>query len=585
MSELEDFLKRHNVPEEVVQNIIAEQISEEVINMMSDTELKTFLPAYGHRKLVREFCLMRAPSTSKQEASKQSLLEKIRSQIFRGNKNDEESVVHTKKKIKYNSEKSTRNIEMGWLHEDGNKIVQVRSKKGGGTRKLTVEKSAMKQELIEAAQKVFFPNGFSPKGNIEDFDFDLLDFKHNEYPPDISISQILNSTKVKVLRFYLKSERKNINDEDLDILQELQNRNNIFCNKDRLINRPNLEDLNAENQFQQTDNIQTLTLHRGKIFEELIEAFQKHTFHYSCALKIEMILPNGETEYAEDVGGVFRDTLSEFWSSFYEKCSVGTNLKIPYLRHDFNETQWKAIASIFLKGFTTESYIPIKIAPVFILSCLGCAIQDEDLIQNFLHFVCESEREILRQALLDFDNVDSDELLDIFSNYDAKWIPTKTNINLFLRDIAHKELIQKPAFVIKCFGQVFQTHSRISTSEIMALFNNIKPSSKNCLAKIHLQNANETTPQITEIYGYLKKFIKEVDDSTRSAFFRFCTGSDLPTRDIYVSIINTTGFGRVPIGHTCSGLLELPSSYENFVVFRSEMTNILQSNVWVMDIV
>ncbi|XP_031356742.1 uncharacterized protein LOC116180756 isoform X1 [Photinus pyralis] len=558
---------------------------------------------------------------------------------------------------------------MGWLHEDGNKIVQVRSKKGGGTRKLTVEKSAMKQELIEAAQKVFFPNGFSPKGNIEDFDFDLLDFKHNEYPPDISISQILNSTKVKVLRFYLKSERKNINaaekdvieqstaeasevvvaaetarfysnflDEDLDILQEDAITTNdvvifdlesasepglqeLFNNphfdihpNERFLetttmsaqlpaiqststsvqnyttnvldrNRPNLEDLNAENQFQQTDNIQTLTLHRGKIFEELIEAFQKHTFHYSCALKIEMILPNGETEYAEDVGGVFRDTLSEFWSSFYEKCSVGTNLKIPYLRHDFNETQWKAIASIFLKGFTTESYIPIKIAPVFILSCLGCAIQDEDLIQNFLHFVCESEREILRQALLDFDNVDSDELLDIFSNYDAKWIPTKTNINLFLRDIAHKELIQKPAFVIKCFGQVFQTHSRISTSEIMALFNNIKPSSKNCLAKIHLQNANETTPQITEIYGYLKKFIKEVDDSTRSAFFRFCTGSDLPTRDIYVSIINTTGFGRVPIGHTCSGLLELPSSYENFVVFRSEMTNILQSNVWVMDIV
>lgn len=66
---------------------------------------------------------------------------------------------------------------------------------------------------------------------------------------------------------------------------------------------------------------------------------------------------------------------------------------------------------------------------------------------------------------------------------------------------------------------------------------------------------------------------------------RFCTGSDLPVHNITVTFTKTDGFARVPVAHTWSGLLQLPSTHENFVTFRNEMNNILISNVWVMDIV
>ncbi|KAJ8938807.1 hypothetical protein NQ314_011324 [Rhamnusium bicolor] len=330
--------------------------------------------------------------------------------------------------------------------------------------------------------------------------------------------------------------------------------------------------------------IHTLKVHRGRIFEELLEAFEQNIFNDT--VRIEMILPNGEIEYAEDFGGVFRDALSEFWFTFYEKCTIGTTLKIPYLRHDFGEVQWRSIAKIFIKGFEIEKYIPIKLAPVFIQSCFGQNIEDDDeILDNFLQYMCESEADVIKQALKNFGEVDNDELLDVLTSYATKWAPTKNNFKQLIRDIAHTELVQKPAFVVKCFGLEFKNNmNKISAMEVAHLYKALKPSVKNCLAKIDIQNEQEITPERTKVYSYLKRFIKEADEKTRTGFFRFCTGSDLPIRNIAVTFIGTLGIGRVPIAHTCTGLLELPEKYENFV-FRSELNNILSSNIWIMDII
>lgn len=52
-------------------------------------------------------------------------------------------------------------------------------------------------------------------------------------------------------------------------------------------------------------------------------------------------------EVAEDAGGVIRDVLTEFRTSFYTECTLGNARKIPCLRHDFGEEQWKAVAKIY----------------------------------------------------------------------------------------------------------------------------------------------------------------------------------------------------------------------------------------------
>lgn len=83
--------------------------------------------------------------------------------------------------------------------------------------------------------------------------------------------------------------------------------------------------LNERNYYEVSESYAEKTkfiLHRGQIFKELMEAF-KHFKKYPSQNEFELILPNGFSEQAIDVGGVFKDVLPEFWSSFYEMAITG----------------------------------------------------------------------------------------------------------------------------------------------------------------------------------------------------------------------------------------------------------------------
>jgi hypothetical protein len=67
----------------------------------------------------------------------------------------------------------------------------------------------------------------------------------------------------------------------------------------------------------------------------------------------------------------------------------------------------------------------------------------------------------------------------------------------------------------------------------------------------------------------------------------FCSGSDLlVVRQITVNFVSIASeFARVPVAHTCGCVLDLPTTYANFMEFRKEFCSILESGVWIMDIV
>ena len=46
-------------------------------------------------------------------------------------------------RLNRNAEKEKQKVEIRWIHKTGNKSFQIRSKKGGRTRKLTMKKDAI----------------------------------------------------------------------------------------------------------------------------------------------------------------------------------------------------------------------------------------------------------------------------------------------------------------------------------------------------------------------------------------------------------------------------------------------------------
>ena len=65
------------------------------------------------------------------------------------------------------------------------------------------------------------------------------------------------------------------------------------------------------------------------------------------------------------------------------------------------------------------------------------------------------------------------------------------------------------------------------------------------------------------------------------------SGADLMVIDkIFVRFsVPASDFVRNPVGHTCGGVLQLPSTYSSYMDFSKELLNVLNSGIWVMDIV
>ncbi|RXM98944.1 hypothetical protein EOD39_12417 [Acipenser ruthenus] len=174
------------MPDDQLAKMEQDRIDREVICLMDDDSLAKYVPIFGDRIAVRNFCKSRESEyKEKAETKKQNLLQKLRDKMMLHNNGKEvvntgrdgEGYENNSKRRCYlkgnrHAVKESRRIELGWLHEG----KQVRKRNGGGTRVLEVSKTADKQALIQLAKDLFFPNGNSKKGYLEDFKYDILDF-------------------------------------------------------------------------------------------------------------------------------------------------------------------------------------------------------------------------------------------------------------------------------------------------------------------------------------------------------------------------------------------------------------------------
>lgn len=681
------------------------QITEETVELMTDDQLKEFIPKYGDRVAVRSFIARKKKKPKKTE--KMSLLEKLRLKLKRKHEdddsNDDDVTPSTSELLSgpltKNAMKPCRQVEIGLMLYDEKKqnYVQVRSRKGGGVRLIPLSKSDTKVDIITKAKEVFFNGEKNAFGEESKYEIDLMDFQEVILEEGITVRKILDVTKVQKLRFYLALRKKhhveipaniapnsvnpislnvseNVSETFLTQVQDamimglsgsdINSSNNgpvstfvstslnpdmisattnvtgstmdpgssnfyirsvptdgagstVIDGYDQSLSMNNVvfEDSLGEVQFlaqegnyfnyvvdgvephaQQSTSEKhpemVIKLHRGHIFKELREFFSKPMDVCKLNLKVELYLPDGQKEIAEDTGGVMRDALSEFWSSFYDKCTVGHDVKIPLLRHDFTEIDWSAVGNIIVFGWLHHRYFPVKLSKIFMSNCLlgveTFSESKETLVEEFKSFVSQSERQTIQNALN--GEFDQDEVIDVLGSHDCKVIPSEENFKRVVREIAHKTLIQEPCFIKDVWHETIKPHmSQMIDQDVFEIYKKLIPSARKVVDSLRFPE--DMTSKQQEVSTHPKKFIRSLDDEKLQAFLRFCTGSDVMGVDaslqyhpIYVRFSSLTGIARRPVAHTCGRVLEIPVEYEDLLEFKSEFCEILKSAVWVMEI-
>ena len=328
-----------------------------------------------------------------------------------------------------------------------------------------------------------------------------------------------------------------------------------------------------------------IRVHRSLIREDMIEIFLDPSI-LKFNLNAIIINQHGHEEAGQG-NGVLREVFSLFWKDCYESHMLGESERVPYIRHDFDRKKWEAVGRILVKGYTECQYFPHKISKAFFAGCLfgEGSVTSIMLQDSFKRYVSKSEASVIEGCLSDNIQGDSAEVLDFLSAFDCKRRVTQDNVAEIIRELAHKEIIQKPQYVADCWGPIVSQLTLYfpDMCSLHELYSSILPTN---IKVISLLKATPLTAAEGETLAHLKRFIRGLDESKLATFLRFTTASDvLVTDTLTLSFTNNEGFQRRPVAHTCSYTLELPSTYSSFCEFREEFMAILNSDNWEMNIV
>ncbi|XP_071178721.1 uncharacterized protein [Mytilus edulis] len=321
-------------------------------------------------------------------------------------------------------------------------------------------------------------------------------------------------------------------------------------------------------------------IHKSNLFIEMINLFKTGEMDFSKC-RVIRVNANGHDERGTGEG-FLKDVFCEFWELFYMKCCEGADIKVPILRHDMQQEEWTAIAYILVNGFKTVNYFPVQICKACFEDALF-GVPYANLVDAFFRFVPKTDRVALEKAFNHFQDSDLGDLIDVLETYDCKKYPSQDNIKNIIQEIAHKEIIQQPKFVTDCWKSVFQTRLHWNQETLSKMYLEMCPTVNKILKSLTFPESLDLKGQVTA--GYLKKFVKGLDDKDVHSFMRFCTGANLSCDIILVEFTKLSGLQRRPTAQTCGNILRLPTSYESAADLREDFLNIFERRVWDMDYV
>lgn len=204
-------------------------------------------------------------------------------------------------------------------------------------------------------------------------------------------------------------------------------------------------------------------------------------------------------------------------------------------------------------------------------------------MENFLKYMPESERTVFESWRSDFNSVDQEELIEILDNHSCRRMPTASNANEILQELAHKTLVQEPAYIIEQWAKILST-TRHSLQDFTTVYETLQPTVRKVVKSLTFPDTMNVHQK--DIQKYLTTYLRNADTQHLCLFLRFCTGSDLFLgKNIIINFTQIEGFQRRPVAHTCGCVLELSVHYDNYPDLSSEMNKVLESNVWVMEYV
>ena len=328
-------------------------------------------------------------------------------------------------------------------------------------------------------------------------------------------------------------------------------------------------------------------IRKSNVMAGIINSFKN--MELSSAITYKFIDPRGVQEKGTCVG-VSRDVYASFFGEILSCTFIGNNARVPEVTHHYYKEEWQAVGRIICKGMWTLAIFPVLVSEAFMFYCLFGEPDDNMLLSSLMNFVSPDEKSMLEELLGNPDEVDptSDDLAEFLESYRCKTMVNSDNFKTVLIELARQELVQKSHIMADCWRAVF-VDLPIDGQTLHQLCEELIPMRKNVL---ELLQCNPITDNERDVFGYLKRYNKGLDERDLKLLVRFLTGSDLlassfsKIKVVFVELLATEkNLARRPFARTCEPLLELPSVYGKFSDLRAEFENVIRAGSWEFDVI
>jgi hypothetical protein len=302
-------------------------------------------------------------------------------------------------------------------------------------------------------------------------------------------------------------------------------------------------------------------------------------------------------EKALDIGGVARDMFSAFYEEIYLKLFDGACLFTPTDFPNSSSSPLPVLGTIFSHAYIMVGTLPVKVAFPCLCSILlgqqkACSLPDNVLVKSFTDSLCAHEARIVTIASKVVDKAFPEEIQDgltlLYSRFGVREFPKPSNFLSLIAETAKFHFIRKPAAAVADIRSgIPMVHSafwsRMSVGDLYSVYKALQATPAKVLAL--LDDAFVTNLSRERVFGYLQQYVGNMQEDELSYFLRFVTGSSVCSSKTITIIFNSTdGLKRIPIGHTCSGQLELSTTYSSYLDFVAEFKAVLSNRYsWRMD--
>ena len=326
------------------------------------------------------------------------------------------------------------------------------------------------------------------------------------------------------------------------------------------------------------------TVKRCDVFNSVNELLSKRSVLLDFPLRIKF---DGELGF--DSGGVCRDMFSAYWEEAFKKFFEGSSVLTPAIHAGIDMLSLPRLGLVLSHGYIVSGFLPTRVVfPSLARMLLGSSteVPEHILLEAFADGLSSYEHSTLKEALSVTGGQFSQHLLSklvyILSRYGCRVSPTPATLKSQLVTIANFEFGIKPLAAIHAISSGIPPEQKVfwnslSVQQIYTIYVAISGTAEKVLEILEepmFENDCEA-----RVFNYLQQFIGDMKRDEIRRFLRFTTGSSvLLGSKISVCFNTESGLARRPTAHTCSCILDLPSTYLNYLDFEQEFKCILNDD-------